>query len=236
MNFWWLSHAVGRQADDLNSNLAEIRGEHGEVLGLQRASGRIVLGVEIQDDALSLETRQLELVAAFGGQFEVWSLVPFVQHDVLSHSQALEQGHGTERRQTKGRRACDALACLVHLSAIDLGVGRETYFGGVVAGGEGGVVAGGEGCAAGGEDGVVVTSSPLIMANAAMTTTTAATAAPISRFLLLFTYTLLQLAARTAQLKPATALEMATPSLGPTLAAYNGSWPAARRAALRLLR
>jgi hypothetical protein len=60
------------------------------------------------------------------------------------------------------------------------------YFDGVVAGGEGGVVDGAEGCAAGGEDGVVVTSSPPIMANAAMATTTAATAAPISRFLLLF--------------------------------------------------
>jgi hypothetical protein len=91
-----------------------------------------------------------------------------------------------------GKRKGVAIATPRHLSAISTRV-AQIYFGGVVAGGEDGVVAGGEGVvaggegwAAGGEDGVVVTSSPLIMANAAMTTTTAATAAPISRFLLLF--------------------------------------------------
>jgi hypothetical protein len=91
----------------------------------------------------------------------------------------------------------------------------------------GGVVAGGEGVVAGGEVGLVVASSPLIMANAAMTTTTAATAAPISRFLLLFILlTLLQLAAHTTQLKPATALEMAIPS--PERNATDAQWfPAA---------
>ena len=84
------------------------------------------------------------------------------------------------------------------------------HFGGVVAGGEG-VVAGGEVCVAGGEDGVVVTLSSLIMANAAMTTTTAATAAPISRFLLLFIFTLHQWRPYSLT-KPATVLEMAIPS------------------------
>jgi hypothetical protein len=96
----------------------------------------------------------------------------------------------------------------------------------------GGVVAGGEGVVAGGEVGLVVASSPLIMANAAMTTTTAATAAPISRFLLLFILlTLLQLAAHTAQLKPATALEMATPSPERNATTHNGSRLPTRAAA-----
>src|SRR2546425_334845 len=74
---------VGGHTDDRGAGLGEGRMQPGEVLGLDRASGRIGLGIEIENELLSFEVRERYGAAAVTGQAEIGRLV--ARNEVCRH-------------------------------------------------------------------------------------------------------------------------------------------------------
>ena len=71
--------AVGREADERGAGRGEARREPVEVERFSRAAGRIVLGIEEQNDELAAQVLEPNAAAGVGRQIEIRSNVANVQ-------------------------------------------------------------------------------------------------------------------------------------------------------------
>src|SRR5262249_16104420 len=80
--------AVGRDAEQDRARLLQILPQVAEAAGFLRSAGRVVLGIEVDEDILALERREGDGIAVLVGKREVGSFLAFfdLAHGVSKNS------------------------------------------------------------------------------------------------------------------------------------------------------